>query len=59
MAANSTHVEESTVTILQAEYDQLIEDATLLSCLRNAGVDNWEGWDDACEAYSAQTKTTF
>jgi len=24
----------------------------LLQCLRNAGVDNWDGWDFAIEEYN-------
>ena len=37
------------ITISQEEYDQLLEDSNLLDCLRNCGVDNWGGWDDAME----------
>lgn len=41
-----------TVTILQKEYDDLCADSELLECLRNAGVDNWEGWDFAMEEFN-------
>jgi len=40
-----------TVTISKKEYEQLCEDALMLSCLRAAGVDNWEGWGDAMDDY--------
>lgn len=36
-----------TVTIAKSEYDQLLKDSALLSCLEACGVDNWQGWDDA------------
>jgi len=37
------------ITIDRAEYNSLIDDSNLLSALRAAGVDNWEGWDHAVE----------
>ena len=36
-----------TVEITKKEYDQLIKDSEWLSCLEAAGVDNWEGIDEA------------
>lgn len=36
------------ISIGLAEYQQLLADQRLLEALRAAGVDNWEGWDDAC-----------
>lgn len=36
------------VTIPKAEYDQLIKDSKFLDALRGCGVDNWDGYDDAC-----------
>lgn len=38
---------EKTVTITEAEYNQLLKDSEWLSCLEEAGVDNWEGYDEA------------
>lgn len=38
---------EKTVTITEAEYNQLLKDSGWLSCLEEAGVDNWEGYDEA------------
>jgi hypothetical protein len=46
---------EEMITITKAEYDELQDDATLLNCLRNAGVDNWDGWDFAIEEYQELT----
>ena len=40
---------EETVTISKSEYDRLIEDSQFLDGLVAAGVDNWEGYDCACE----------
>ena len=36
-----------TIEITRKEYDQLVKDSEWLSCLEAAGVDNWEGWDEA------------
>lgn len=35
---------EETVTITKKEYEKLLEDAKFLRKLREAGVDNWEGY---------------
>jgi len=40
---------EETVTISKKEYESLLEDSEKLSALEAAGVDNWEGYDDAME----------
>ncbi len=42
------------VTITEEEYQSLKEDARLLQCLRAAGVDNWEGWDDAIDIFNEE-----
>lgn len=39
-----------TITILKIKYDELIESQRLLQALESAGVDNWEGYDMACES---------
>jgi hypothetical protein len=44
---------EENVTISKKEYDQLQDDSALLAFLRNHGVDNWCGWDDASTDYWA------
>ncbi len=40
---------EETVTISKKEYESLLEDSKKLTALKNAGVDNWEGYDYARE----------
>lgn len=40
---------DETVTIPKEQYDKLVEDQHWLSCLAAAGVDNWEGYDQAIE----------
>jgi hypothetical protein len=37
------------ITITKEEYDTLKEDALFLRALERAGVDNWEGYDDALD----------
>ena len=39
------------VSISLEEYAQLVEDQQWLSCLAQAGVDNWEGYDYARELW--------
>lgn len=39
------------VTIPKTEYSELCADSKILNCLRNAGVDNWEWYDDAIAEY--------
>ena len=41
----------NTVTITKMEYDKLSRDSDLLNCLRNAGVDNWDGYEFALEEF--------
>lgn len=42
-----TH-DDGSVTLTKKEYEELLESHVWLSCLEAAGVDNWEGYDDAC-----------
>lgn len=37
-------------SISKEEYDRLVESEKLLNALHAAGVDNWEGYEFACEA---------
>lgn len=41
-----------TVTISVDEYDKLIEDSYWLAALEAAGVDNWEGYDEARQIFN-------
>lgn len=40
-----------TVAIPKAEYEKLLEDQFWLECLESAGVDNWEGYDEAIQLF--------
>lgn len=40
-----------TVTIPKAEYEKLLEDQFWLECLESAGVDNWDGYDEAIQLF--------
>lgn len=40
------------ITILQSEYDSLIEDRKWLQCLESAGVDNWSGYEYARDLFN-------
>ena len=40
-----------TITITQSVYDRLYDDSCFLQALSNAGVDNWEGYDQAVREY--------
>ena len=42
-----------TVTISVEEYEELIDDAEFLRALRMAGVDNWDGYDEAINIYQS------
>ena len=46
---------EETVTISKKEYESLKEDSRWLSCLEDAGVDNWDGIDYASELLAEQS----
>jgi hypothetical protein len=41
----------------QAEYDQLVAEAHMLQCLRDAGVDNWDGYSDAVREWKKEYPT--
>lgn len=37
------------VMVQEKQYHELLERDRWLSALEAAGVDNWDGWDEACE----------
>ena len=43
------YVEPVTVTVDKTEYDELVRRDAWLSCLEAAGVDSWEGYEEAQE----------
>jgi hypothetical protein len=40
------------ILVSKDEYHKLLDAAHFLNCLRNAGVDNWNGYGYAQEAYN-------
>lgn len=40
------------VTITKKEYEELLKAREFLNCLEGAGVDNWDGYDFACDAFN-------
>lgn len=47
---------ETYVSISLKEYSKLLDDSSLLNCLRNAGVDNWCGYEEAQEMYGNENE---
>jgi hypothetical protein len=50
-------MEEEMITISKHVYDHLLktlDDSLLLECLRESGVNNWEGYSDAYQLYVQQ-----
>lgn len=45
-----------TITLTIKEYKRLVLNDIMLGALEEAGVDNWEGYDDAREIYLEQIK---
>lgn len=43
--------EEEMVTITKKEYIKFLNESEFLRCLKNEGVDNWEGYEDASDNY--------
>lgn len=46
--------ENNLVTMNLDDYGELFDDSLFLNCLRNAGVDNWDGYDLACEEFNSE-----
>lgn len=42
---------EHTVIVKQSVYKKLLDDSIFLGCLREAGVDNWSGYEEAISLY--------
>jgi hypothetical protein len=42
------------IAITKEEYATLLDAQRFLDCLRAAGVDNWEGYDYAIDAYNGE-----
>ena len=48
-----TMKKSQTITIFIEEYNDLLDDAEFLNALRMAGVDNWDGYDEAIDIYQS------
>ena len=44
------------ITINFNEYQRLLTNSTKLECLISAGVDNWEGYDEAMQMFAELKK---
>lgn len=40
------------ITILKELYEKFLDDSKMLEALQEAGVDNWEGYDEAMRIYN-------
>lgn len=47
-------IENGTVILTRQEYDALVRASQKLTALEGAGVDNWEGYDDAMRDFYAE-----
>jgi len=52
VASKSEPAAEETVTLSKSEHIELLNDQSKLDALESAGVDNWEGYDDAMEFFN-------
>jgi hypothetical protein len=46
--------EHGQVVLTRKEYDELLEDSKFLNALMSAGVDNWEGYEDALDMMDSE-----
>ena len=44
------------ITIMRSEYDELVSDSRFLDALRDAGVDNWDGYQRAVEIIAEEVE---
>ena len=49
-------VGDETVVISRKLYVELMHDQNMLRALENAGVDNWEGYDEALSMYEEDSQ---
>lgn len=45
---------EEWITITKQHYDRLVASSDWLECLEAAGVDNWQGYDEAVRIYNEE-----
>lgn len=46
----------NTVKVNRKDYDSLVADSLLLDCLKECGVDNWDGWGSAMALFKDAQK---
>lgn len=51
MQPSSKNPVKEQITVDKEYFDNLVDECVFLSCLRNAGVNNWKGWFFACKEY--------
>jgi len=44
------------ITITKKEYESLLHASDVLNALRDAGVDNWDYYDDALESFNKENE---
>lgn len=49
---NTINKEQDSITISIKAYNKLLRDQDFLFCLEAAGVDNWQGIDDAIDIFN-------
>ena len=49
---------KETIAVEKNEYERLKNDQAFLECLRSQGVDNWEGYSEACKEFNELNKET-
>jgi hypothetical protein len=49
-------MDKDMISITICEYNSLLEDSKWLNCLQQAGVDNWDGYEDAIDLRDAEDK---
>lgn len=47
---------DDTVNVPRGEYEDLLERSAWLSALQAAGVNSWEGWDEALDIYDERNE---
>jgi hypothetical protein len=45
-------MKEKIYKLTESELRYLIEDSEFLDCLLNEGVDNWQGYEEACHSFN-------
>ena len=49
-------MKERIYQLTESELLSLIKDAEFLNCLMDVGVDNWQGYEEACDLFDETTE---